>query len=393
MAEELRSLLRQEAVPYWPGKGVEFHSPLALFGAEVDHLFVLGAAEGLWPKPLVDDPALPFHLRLRLREVYGLPLESPAEAVQREHLSALALLLAAQTTLHLSYPLRLGREPLAPSPFLEDLGVEVRPPEDLPPASPMENLRANLPNLAGEDPVVRSAQEALRVEALRLRGRIPSHEGEVGAVPKGPIPIEALADLRTCPFRFWVRGVLRPRLAPDPRAEALRRLLREVRFHPMPKEAAMERLAHLPLARGHREALKRLLQVEDFLPEGSQLLLLDEPFTEIWEDIPLEGRLDHLERRPNGLWALVYQGRYGPDPILGSIFRDVLPRVLGEGVRVEWVHLYGKPKEKSGGENPINPRSFFRTDFPPDWDQKECWTCGFRALCRHGPHFSRKEGT
>ncbi len=389
LAEELRNLLRQEAVPYWPGKGVGFHSPLALFGARVDHLFVLGAAEGLWPKPVGDDPVLPFHLRRRLREAQGLPLEGPVEAAQREYLSALALLLVPGTALHLSYPLRLGREPLAPSPFLERLGVEARPPEDLPPASPIEARRAILSLAVKEDPVAQSAQEALRVETLRLRGRIPSHEGEVGAIPKGPVPLEALADLRTCPFRFWVRGVLRPRPDPDPRAEALRGLMREVRLHPEPREAALERLPHLPLARGHREGLRQILERKDFLPEGSQLLLVDEPFAEVWEGIPLEGRLDHLEQRPDGLWALVYRGRYGPEPVLKSILIDVFSRVLGKGVEVEWVHLYGEPQEEEEGD--INPQSFFQTAFPPDWDQKGCWTCGLKALCRHGPHFSQKE--
>jgi hypothetical protein len=385
LAEELRSLLRQEAVPYWPGKGVEFHSPLALFGAAVDHLFVLGAAEGLWPQPVADDPVLPFHLRRRLREAHGLPLEGPVEAAQRERLSALALLLTAQKTLHLSLPLRLGREPLAPSPLLEELGLEAQPPAHLPPASPIE---ARWAQLSLQDPVAQKARKALWVEFHRLYDRIPSHEGEVGAIPRGPIPLEALPDLRRCPFRFWLRGVLRPHRAPDPRAEALRRLLREVHLHPNPKEAALERLPQLPLARGHREALRARLESEAILPQESQLLLVDAPFTATWKGIPLEGRLDHVERRSEALWVLVYVGREGPDPAL-NVFRNILPEVVGEQAQVEFVHLYGEPREDQASE--VNPGSFFQTAFPPDWSQKACWSCGFKALCRHGAHFARKE--
>lgn len=386
LADELRNLLRQDSVPYWPGRGLEFHSPLALFGSAVDHLFFLGAAEGLWPQPVADDPVLPFHLRRRLKEAHGLPLEGPVEAAQRERLSALALLLTAQKTLHLSFPLRVGREPLGPSPLLEELGLEAQPPERLPPASPIE---ARWAQLSPQDPVARKAREALWVEFHRLYGRIPSHEGEVGAFPRGPIPLEALSDLKGCPFRFWLRGVLRPHRAPDPRAEALRGLLREVRLHPDPKEAALERLPQLPLARGHREALRARLESEAILPQESQLLLVDTPFTATWASIPLEGRLDHVERRSETLWVLVYVGRDGPDPVLKPVFRDILPEVVGEQAQVKFVHLYGEPPED---QNPgVNPRSFFQTAFPPDWGQKACWHCGYKALCRHGTHFARKE--
>jgi superfamily I DNA/RNA helicase len=78
-------------VPAQPGRGgVELHTPPSLFGAEFKHVFVLGAAEGILPAPVQDDPVLDFHERKQLLK-HGFPLEGAAQAARREAISFYAL--------------------------------------------------------------------------------------------------------------------------------------------------------------------------------------------------------------------------------------------------------------------------------------------------------------
>src|SRR5690606_31072814 len=133
---DLLALLSVTADP--PGsRGVELHTPLAVFGARYRHAFVLGLAEGLLPAAVQDDPVLDFFERARLRRL-GLPLESAAEAAEREQLSLWAALETVDAELTLTYPELAGGSERLPSPAFAALGLTPRPPGPKPPASLME---------------------------------------------------------------------------------------------------------------------------------------------------------------------------------------------------------------------------------------------------------------
>lgn len=389
-ARALQTLLEAQTVPYWPGTGVGLHSPLALFGASVEYLFLLGAAEGLWPKCVEDDPVLGFHLRRRLREEEGLPLEMPAEAARRELLSALALLMAARQTLHLSYPRRIGGELLEPSSFLEALGLSASQLEDDRAASPLEwRQKALLHPQAGSDPVLLRAREAFWVEFHRLYHSIPSHEGEVDAPASGPIYLEALPDLLKCAFRFWVRGVLKPSLPPPAWKQALSRLLQAVRTCLEPKEAALELLSQLRLPKSQADLLRNYLEHPEFLPPMSFLLLVDEPFTANWGEVTVEGLLHQVERRPEGLFITLYQ-QDGARALV-QIYEEIAPEVLGEPARVGCLPRLSGSASRSESEGIEKIHDGLQTTlYAPDWSGRACWGCFFKALCRQGPHFRRR---
>ncbi len=394
-ARALQTLLEAQTVPYWPGTGVGLHSPLALFGSSVGHLFFLGAAEGLWPRYVEDDPVLGFHLRRHLRETHGLPLELPAEAARRELLSAVALLMAARQTFHLSYPLQMGGEPLEPSSLLEVLELTAPQPEDNRAASPLEwRQKALLHPQAEGDPVLLRAQEAFRVEFHRLYRSLPSHEGQVDAPAGGPIHLEALPDLLECSFRFWVRGVLKPSLPPPAWKQALSQLLQAVRTHLEPKEAALELLSQLKLPTSQAELLRNYLEHPQFLPPSSYLLLVDEPFTASWGGVVLEGLLPQVQRRPEGLFLMLHQRDRTRAELLGEIYKEIAPEVLGEQVEVGHLPSFS-PHNSTPGSNfapsiATIQQGLETTLYAPDWSERACWGCFFKALCRQGPHFRRR---
>ena len=115
---ELRGLLSLVAVPTeLASRGVELLTPASLFGAQVPHLIVLGALDGVLPPALKDDPALDFLERRRLRAA-GMPVETAATLARRGQLDFWALLRAVGSA-ELSYARHMGRQEGLPSPFLD----------------------------------------------------------------------------------------------------------------------------------------------------------------------------------------------------------------------------------------------------------------------------------
>ncbi|HEY9692437.1 MAG TPA: hypothetical protein V6D15_09540 [Oculatellaceae cyanobacterium] len=74
-AQDVLESLNLLTVPAQPGRGgVELHTPLSLFGAKLEYVFVLGAAEGILPAPIQDNPVLDFYDRKQLAK-QGFRLE------------------------------------------------------------------------------------------------------------------------------------------------------------------------------------------------------------------------------------------------------------------------------------------------------------------------------
>lgn len=206
-------LLYHLTVPAQPGyAGVELHTPLARYGGAFRHLFVLGMAEGLTPPPVGEAPMLGLPEVRELKERFGLPLEEPWEAALREALVFAALLgsLVEGGEAVLTYPEGVEGSPVPPSPFLERLGLEPRRPGDTLIGSLVEVRRRG----CWEGDSLREAMErALGAEEERMAGEAASpYHGATGEpfLPKS-LSVSELEDLATCPFRFYVRHLLRPR--------------------------------------------------------------------------------------------------------------------------------------------------------------------------------------
>ncbi|MFP5501917.1 MAG: hypothetical protein ACLGIN_05455, partial [Candidatus Sericytochromatia bacterium] len=85
-AETLLEALHLITVPAQPGRGgVELHTPLSLYGARYQHVFVVGMAENVLPAPVSNSPVLDFHDRRQL-EPLGVMLEDAAGVARREFL-------------------------------------------------------------------------------------------------------------------------------------------------------------------------------------------------------------------------------------------------------------------------------------------------------------------
>ena len=126
---EIADSLRLLSVPAQPGRGgVELHVPQSVAGTRYAHVFVLGMAEGMFPAPLEDDPVLDFFTRKQLCR-QGLTLESIAQVTRREALSFRFLLPVATHTLTFSYPQRMGKAEMLPSPYLTPLALQSQTPE------------------------------------------------------------------------------------------------------------------------------------------------------------------------------------------------------------------------------------------------------------------------
>jgi RecB family exonuclease len=211
-AEELLALLATASVPVSPHKGgLALHTPLALYGGRYDHVFVLGACEGLLPEPVADDPYLDFREREGLRG-HGLVLESAAEAAARERLTFWMMLQAVQQRLVLSWPRTRGNRPALPSPLIAALGAEPSPsPAIIGCVEEHRQVALPLPDALPGDAVADAARAALAVERRRESSAPPdAHDGRLGyAVPlPEAFSVTALTVLGQCPFRWFGEQLL-----------------------------------------------------------------------------------------------------------------------------------------------------------------------------------------
>ncbi len=354
---EVDALLRLLAVPADAGRrGVELHTPLALYGARVRHLFVLGAAEGVLPQRIADDAVLDFAERAAAARA-GLPLEGAAEAARREALSLKALLWTVGSDPEGSLTLSFAEDEGIASPIFAELGVRPGPPPGRPPASAEEARRRRLLDApdAADDAVLDAARRAWRIERGREDGSPPdAYDGIVGE----PFPVERhlfsatqLLDLGQCAFRWLCRiplglaeaveadddvsPLLRGRLYHRTLELALERAraaigaagsgaeLRQAALDalaPSFEQAEAEEGAFAvpawELRRGpHLEQLARVLRAPSFLPDDATVAALERWFPPRdgrearWRGFPVHGKVDRIDRRPDGAVLIDYKTR------------------------------------------------------------------------------------
>lgn len=446
---ELRELTALVAVPLDPGgRGVTLYEPGELAGGAVEHLYVLGAAEGELPPPVRDDPALDFFERAALRAA-GLPLADAYGRALDEERAFQAVLLAARGSLVISRPASLAGEARPQSPYLERLGLGSDTPP-VPAASPEQARRTSLSG-AASDPVTEAARRAWSVEVRRESAAdFDAFDGVTGL----PWDAEAhrlsatqLLDLGQCAFKWFARRVLHAE-EPEEAEEEVTPLQRGQLWHRALElavaearadgarggaqlreraEDALERaferaerevLPDLPTwtlrRREHLDALRRVLRREDFLPDDAQVLSQESSFAGTWRGLPVTGRIDRIDRGPDGLILTDYKTRgskpEGAQDASGRLRHDVQLPLYAEmaaqaypGERVAEARYYSLTRAE-----PIRARAPSDQElqafaerarghldegrFPvqPDRDANACRLCDLEPVCRRGPRLDRK---
>jgi RecB family exonuclease len=450
-AARLREVMRQVTVPFRLQRGgVSLHTPLALFGARVRRVFVVGVAEGGLPAPVTDNPVLDFH-DLAALGALGVPVEDAAGAAGRELTSFAALAAVATETLVLSHPRLRGGKPALPSPFLAPFG----PPETIHHARLLASHEEHRRHALGagalaDDALAPALAAALAAERAR-EGSEPygPHEGITG-VPVDParhvFSASQLTTLGQCPFRWFAGHVLRLAPPEDDGGEALTERLRGTLYHGA-LQRAVEAAAGAPALReavvaglpealeGAREALDvpagpawerqrpghlRLLEAAvaapGFLADGARPIACEAGFTAHWRGLRLTGRIDRIDRDAEGRLVLVDyktgasapsgardgEGRLRLDLQLPIYVEAAAPRLypgdpVGEAVyyslsKAEPLEARVPAAEALDAFVAAVRERLAAGAFPvaPDPKREACTWCDHRPVCRVGPGHERK---
>ncbi|MEB3221715.1 MAG: PD-(D/E)XK nuclease family protein [Candidatus Sericytochromatia bacterium] len=446
----LREAARHLAVPCRPRRGgVSLHTPLALFGARVRHVFVVGMAEGVLPAPVADSHVLDFHDVAALG-VLGVPVEDAAGAAGRELTSFAALVATATEALVLSHPRMRGGKLALPSPYLEAFGPPVAMTQARLLASREEVRRHGLgADALGDDALAPALVAALAVERAREGAAAHGpHEGVSGVAVDPARHLFSASQLTTlgqCPFRWFVSHGLR--LAPpEDEGDGLSERRRGELYHaalqhaveaagdaPSLRDAVVAALpAALEAARvalalpetpawerqrpGHVRLLEAAVRAPGFLAEGARPVACEQGFKASWRGLRLTGRIDRIDRDAAGrLLLLDYktggtppsgarddEGRLKLDLQLPIYVQAAAPALFpGEPVGEAAYYSLGKGEVLEVGVPSPEALDAFVAGvrarlaagaFPvsPDAKREACTWCDHRPICRIGPGHERK---
>ena len=212
----ISDILSSETAPFRSSKtGVALLAPDSIIGSTYDHVFVMGGAEGMLPKPPSEDPVVDFFERKQLA-VNGVDFASAAEVARWEEMSFYFMLLAARREFCLSYPKVVDGHEMVASSFFARLGVDKVPPAPTQrTVSSDEEYRAACLREsvdAGVDTVLTSARRQYAVERRReSNAPYDEYDGVTGiAVDKAKRGWSAsqLTVIGQCPFRWFAERIL-----------------------------------------------------------------------------------------------------------------------------------------------------------------------------------------
>jgi PD-(D/E)XK nuclease superfamily len=445
-AVDITGTLALSTVPAQPGRGgVELHTPLSLFGAKYQYVFVLGAVEGILPAPVHDDPMLDFYERKQLRS-QGLNLEDAAIAARREAISFYTLLQIPTQSLIFSYPQMMGDTGTLPSPYLTQLGLEPVFPPSLPIASIEEARQIYLrrDNLF-EDDVMSHAVNAWVVEKRREGAEVYDEYDGVINLPLDPstrvFSASQLTTLGQCAFKWFAHKVLKIAELEEAEEE-LSALLRGNLYHRSLElalsgvtdltqitanlEAAFlraEQDSQLPVLSAwearrseHLQILNRVCNQPDFYQQGTQVLQLETEFSGQWYGLQVTGRIDRIDRTPEGLVLWDYKTSSQAPPGIkdeaGKTNIDIqmplyidIAGTLFPGETVHDAYYYSVTKGEKIGKKKQDAqtlqaaaekiKTYLQQGYypvEPDVDQNACRYCAYDLVCRKGSRQSRKGG-
>ncbi len=454
-AASIHEIMANAQTPFKPGSGgIALHDPDTILGAEFDHIFIVGMAEGMTPPTIVDNPVIDFYDRKQFREL-GIELRTAADVSRWEELSFYFILAAAKHSLTLSYPRIVDGQEKMPSAFFDRLGIEPVEAEENFTVSSIEEQRRTYLRRSGhqlfDDEIFEGA--LLRLEAERRReasSPCDEYDGVTG------IPIDAasrrwsvsqLTQIGQCPFRWFAARLLNLKppdegeieLDPAKRGSLYHRTLeiamrkakqaKNVRRAVLDglraafEEAEKDEKLALPELRNwaierldHLEQLRKAVESPAFISEGAKVLGAETKYEAEWAGFSLRGSIDRIDETPEGLVAIDYKtsgklpkgvkdasGKLSIDLQIPIYSRVALPSLypdkpLGKGV----YYSLTKAKILKEDEDEISPELYdfanrvhqiLRTgSFPvePDTGRKACQYCEFDLLCRKGQRLDRK---
>ena len=420
---ELDDILHTLSVPVKPGRGVSVHTPLAVLGAELEHVFVLGLAEGTFPAPLQDDAALDFFERKTLRAA-GVPVESAPYAAWREQLSFYSLVRGAKGHITFSYPEQLEGQPTEASDYFALLGLEPEICDETLRVSLQERQQATLPDEEGR------GSHALEVERAREAagpfGEFDGVTGSVVDVSNHVFSATQLAHLLSCPFRWFAAYVLKAGAVAEFEEDALltgnlyhgtlERLAERTRGAADVRMAMLDGLetafADAEAAQGvpavsawsHKRAefiatLRGAILSPEFIAEDAEVVSTEQSFLSEWHGFKVRGRLDRLDRTPDGFVITDYKtSGYISKPDVQLSIYEAAARSLypGEEVSARYFSLKRAEPLRSSVPEDLEARLSAARDalasgtFPPVMSRDNCQYCDFELLCRKGPRLDAK---
>jgi ATP-dependent helicase/DNAse subunit B len=356
-AKELTDSLNLLTVAAQPGRGgVELHQPHSICGAKYAHIFVLGAAEGMFPTPDRDDPILDFFTRKQLSR-QGFLLETAVQMTRREAVTFPILFPAARQTLTFSYPERVGKEEMLPSPYLLQLDCTIQRPDSAAIASLEEARKEYIARLSIEgntpqsktvktmakslaDPLFDRVVRAWIVEQQREQSPTFDHyDGSIGIpLDKTHYTFSAsqLTQLGQCGFKWFANYLLKLAELDEMENELTGRLQGRL-YHKtleIAVKTALEQsdlrqgiLDHLEVAfteaekfenirdltawqvrrQEHLEVLRRTISHETFWTQGNRVVAIEQSFTGEWHGFKIKGTVDRIDETPAGLKLIEYK--------------------------------------------------------------------------------------
>lgn len=450
---ELRDLLGRLTVPFHAApSGVALHTPLALFGSRFRHVFVLGLAEGVLPQALQDPPLLDFHER-SLLAAQGLALETAAERADRERLSVWALLETVTEHLTLSYPQQSDGGANIESAVFAALGCRPLPASTAYCAS-VEEVRRDrlLDEEATTDGVLTAARRNQQIELRRESAAAhDAFDGVLGIqLPLSDYTFSAtgLTRIGLCPFRWFAGNVLGLKELEEAETDLSPRLRGE--FYHLALELAVKaareaggtradvvaaldtsftqaekklRLSTLPNWSNRRDEhlafLARAVRDPEFLPDGVEIVAVEEFFSTTWKGLTIRGKVDRVDRTAEGLSVKDYKTSSSKPkgvkndkgvakidvqlPLyIYAAQTQIVPGAVAETMTGHYYSLTRREKRILGHADPDEAaldalaervkEHLAEGSFPvdPDTDDYACTHCEFELVCRKGPRLNRK---
>lgn len=437
-------------------EGVPLHTPPAVLGAAYDYVFVLGAAEGMLPPAISEDPRLDFLTRKQLHE-RGHVITTAADAARRERMLTYAALACVRKQLQISYPQQAFGQSMLPSEVFARLGIEPAPVLKQP-ASRQEAraifLQTADPSDDIADEVLRRAQHAFIVETQR-ESAAPhdAYDGVTGVavdISERTLSASQLVAFGQCPYRWFAQRVLRLKEPEEPDAEltptlrgslyhkvlelALTSLIgkelpaakqREIAlaqldeaFSKAETQVEVMRLPNWQQQRGeHLEHLKLILQRDSFFQDGRVIQGLEQRFKTTWHDLTVVGVIDRVDVGADGLHFIDYKtsaskpkgakdkdGKLNVDVQLPLYLQAAAPELYPDDTVAD-AQYYSLTKGETIANADVNDDELMRLTeqvktcfaegyFPVDPDPQEgaCTYCPYDSVCRKGPRLARKRG-
>lgn len=420
---ELDDTLHSLTVPIKPGRGVTVHTPLAVLGAELEHVFVLGLAEGVFPPELRGDAAFDYFERKALR-TGGLPVETAPYATWREQLSFHSLASGVKTSMTLSYPEQLSNQLVEPSYYFRLLGLTPQPSAQSRAVSEQEVRLAELLETKG------TGTQGFEVEVAReTAGPFDEFDGVTGVgvdVSDHEFSATQLSHLLSCPFKWFAAYVLKAGGPSEFEEDALLtgnlyhktlELLAEESQGQGNIRAAM--LDHLEAAFAAAEAalnvpdlpawptkrlehlavLREAVSAPAFMADDARIIETEHRFNATWQGFKVRGRIDRLDETPEGLLITDYKtSSYVASPDVQLLIYEHAARAAYPEKEVAARYYSLKKVEVLPRKIPDDlmerlsraKDALVTGTFQPVASQENCAYCGFDMVCRKGPRLKGK---